>query len=149
MNKEETRSNPLDPDFAMKVSEALAAVMADEKTPCRLRNLRLDAIVQLSHIIEGYKKKLYLPVLVEAIWQKKLDFIMGATSNMQMEEILNPKPPHYNGAAFIPSRYLCPEEELLLWTETSLWRMPDEAAIKRHMDLFEQVFGKRAENLQA
>lgn len=130
-----------------KTVEAMAEIILDTKTSQKLRDLKLRAVHRVSDIVQKYREQFYDPALVDQIWHKKLAFIMGAKSKGELDEILNPRPPHYNGAGFTSSEYLCPEEELLAWSEASLRAPLTAEGFKRYTELFEQVYGMLIENL--
>lgn len=136
-------------EAVLKIAEAISEIMLDTTAPPKLRELRVQAVSQLLCDMKKYTKFSYRPDLIERIWTQKLEYILRAKSKSEIDEILQPKPPHYNGAAFVPSPYLCPEEELLAWAEISLCAPLKEAGFKRYMELFEQVYGKRIEELCA
>lgn len=136
-------------EFPYKASAAQKNGTFDTQEFERLYELRWQAIIKLVYILDEHKKKFYHPQLFERIWQQKLAFILTATSKEEMKDILRPKLPRYNGAACVPSKYLCPEEELLMLTEATMRKPLNDAASKRFAELFELIYGKHIEELCA
>lgn len=116
-------------------AEVIAADMPD-----RLRSLRFSAIKEVQRYLQHYQKLGYMPKLLCAIAEKKCTFIMEAVTKADMERIMKPQCPHYNGNEFIPDKYNIPEEEMICWSETSLRAPLNQAGVQRYMELFRQVF---------
>lgn len=147
--EEMARTDGTDAEFLHKASATLKKSTCDTRESERLYELRWQAIIKLVYILNEYKKKFYYPQLFERIWQQKLAFILTATSKKEMKNILRPKLPRYNGVAGVPSKYLCPEEELLMLAEATQHGPLNDVALKRFAELFEQIYGKRIEELRA
>ena len=73
--------------------------------------------------------------------------IMSASSKTEMDKILKPKAPHFDGVRFVADRYLLPEEELICWSEASLRAPLNEYAFRRYMELFCRMFPEESEAL--
>ena len=73
--------------------------------------------------------------------------IMSADSKTEVNKILRPKAPHYDGVRFVSDRYLLPEEELICWSEASLRAPLNEAGYRRYMELFQRAFPEESEAL--
>lgn len=84
----------------------------------KTEKLRIAALETLQCQIESYKELGYMDRLLAAIAEKKYKFIMEITSKTEMEKMLNPHCPTYNGNEFIPDKYNIPEEELICWSQT-------------------------------
>ena len=108
--------------------------------PDKVRALRFDAIRRLQGQLQFYKDRGFVNKLLCGIAEKRGAMILKATSQTEMERVMNPHAPHYDGAKFVPDPYSVPEEEMIAWSETSLRGPLIEAAQKRYMDLFQQFF---------
>ena len=108
--------------------------------PDHIRGLRFDALKVLQSHLRLYEKLGYMPKLLCAIAEQKCERILAVTAKSEIEKILKPSCPHYNGAEFVPDDYSVPEEELICWSETSLRAPLNAAGFKRYMELFRQVF---------
>ena len=64
-----------------------------------------------------------------------------------MERIITPRAPYFDGNRFIPDKYSIPEEELIVWSETSLKGPLIAAASDRYRELFTIVFPERAKEI--
>ena len=73
---------------------------------------------------------------------------METSSKSEMEKVLKPHAPHYNGNEFFPDKYNVLEEELICWSETSLKSPLNDAGNKRYMQLFSEVFPEDYARLQ-
>lgn len=79
--------------------------------------------------------------MTEEQYKRKCDalFNKAITSKTEMEKMLNPHCPTYNGNEFIPDKYNIPEEELICWSQTSLKAPLNDAGFKRFMEVFKLV----------
>ena len=105
----------------------------------KTEKLRIAALETLQCQIESYKELGYMDRLLAAIAEKKYKFIMEITSKTEMEKMLNPHCPTYNGNEFIPDKYNIPEEELICWSQASLQAPLNSAGFKRYMEVFKSV----------
>ena len=124
-----------------------AELICDESKTLKVLTLQFDALRQLGVYLRFYERRGYQDRLIIAIGEKKAEMILATTSKAEMEKVLKPSCPHYNGASFIPGEYSVPEEELICWSETSLRGPLTSHAVKRYMELFRQVFPDNAEAL--
>ena len=125
-----------------------AELICDERKPERVLALQFDALRQLGANLKCYERRGYLEELIFAIADKKARMILGTTSKGEMEKVLKPNCPHYDGSRFIPGEYSVPEEELICWSETSLQGPLMSHAVKRYMELFKQVLPEQAAALR-
>ena len=109
--------------------------------------LRFDALKMLQGLIHHYDERGYSDTLLNGIAEKKGAMIMSASSKTEMDKILKPKAPHFDGVRFIADRYLLPEEELICWSEASLRAPLNEYAFRRYMELFCRMFPEESEAL--
>ncbi len=106
----------------------------------KVKALRIDALLKLRAYLTHYDKLGYREDLLTAIATKKGDMIMSAATKTELEKILVPRCPHYNGNKFIPDQYSVLEEELICWGETSLKAPLNEAGFKRYMEVCSLVY---------
>ncbi len=94
-----------------------------------------------------YEKEGFLPELVETVFCKKADFIMMAKTKTELEEIVKPSIPRYSGGNFYPGNsYHVEEDELILWSKTSLKAPLIPQGYKRYQELFEKYVKDEARN---
>ena len=67
--------------------------------------------------------------------------IKNANTVKDLKEIEKGSLPLFNGNSFMTGPYHIPEEEMILWSLTSLKGPLIPQGLKRYMDLFKQVFG--------
>ena len=75
---------------------------------------------------------------------------MQAKTKGEITEILKLSKPHFDGNAFVyTSPYAVEEEELLLWSMTSLQGPLRHEAYRRYRELFEKCLPELAEKIPA
>ena len=124
-----------------------AELICSEGISEKLFALRFDALRELQGLLSQYDKRGYSAKLLNSIGEKKGAMIMSADSKTEVNKILRPKAPHYDGVRFVSDRYLLPEEELICWSEASLRAPLNEAGFRRYMELFRRVFPEESEAL--
>lgn len=134
-------------DYNIVVIPAFAEILMAENVPDRVRELLFDALRQLQGYLSFYQKRGYLPQLLSGIAEKKTKMILAATSKTEMEKLLKPRCPHYDGNRFVPDEYCVPEEELICWSETSFMGPLNEIGYLRYMEVFRQIFPETSEQL--
>lgn len=125
----------------------LAKIITDERQAEKAGKLQLDALRRLRSQLIHYQELGYPDRLISAIAEKKGGRILSVTNKKEMEKLLRPACPHYNGAEFVPDEYGVPEEELICWSETSLRAPLNDAGFKRYMELFRQFFPEEAKEI--
>ena len=88
-------------DYDLLIIMRIAEVLMDEESPEKVRELRLKALGGLRGQLEHYKKLGYIDRLLNGIAEKRVAMIMKATTKTEMDRIMTPKAPHYNGAEFV------------------------------------------------
>ena len=131
-------------DHGLIVASYIADVVADPETTDKALGFRLDALIKLMSQLRQYKERGFLEELLCAIAEKKGKLILAATTKREMEQILFPRVPHFDGNRFIPDKYSIPEEELIAWSETSMKDPLIAAASDRYRELFSIVFPEQA-----
>ena len=121
------------------IATALTAI-AESNRPERVKLLRSAALAELEITLNRYSERCYDSALLCDIASKKVGWIMEATTKKDIQAILNPSAPRYDGNKFYPDKYMPPEEEAIRWSETSLRAPLNEAGFKRYMEVFQQVF---------
>ena len=137
-----------DIDFKLAIVPHIAELITQEGVADNVRELRWDALMQLTRQLNYYKSLGYIDRLLYAIAEKKGKMIMETSSKTEMEKVLKPHAPHYNGNEFFPDKYNVLEEELICWSETSLKSPLNDAGNKRYMQLFSEVFPEDYARLQ-
>ncbi len=133
-------------DYHQIIATVLTEI-AESTRPERVRLLQSAALAKLEMTLNRYAERCYDPALLCAIASKKARWITEATTKKDIQSILNPPAPRYDGNKFYPDKYMPPEEEAIRWSETSLRAPLNEAGFKRYMEVFQQVFHKSAEEI--
>ena len=85
----------------------------------------------------AYKKEGFLEEIICKFVQKKADMILRATKKGELNEIIQMPKPYYDGNKIVsPSKYDTKEEELILWSSTSLKGPLVSAGYERYKELF-------------
>ena len=88
----------------------------------------------------AYERLGYNSSLLEAISEKKSQMVLQVSSQTELDKVICPRAPHFDGNKLIPDKYSIPEEELICWCETSLRGPLNEYGQHRYMEVFRQVF---------
>ena len=95
------------------------------------------AIWSLMKEIQEFSQMGFLKSLIYEIALKKINFLMNAKTKSEVKEILRSPAPVYNGNGFVPGGvFLIEEEELLLWSITSLRAPLNHEGFLRYQQLF-------------
>ena len=91
----------------------------------------------------------FLPDVVEAFFVRKMKGLPLVSTKQDMQDFLKVSTPHYFGGKFTVSNipYYSEEEELLLWSETSLRGPVISAGYERYMELFKKILPQKAEQI--
>ena len=128
------------------IAACYAEAIADE-VPERVRDLRTAAIRELQKYLTMYQNLGYDQRLIDGIAEKKCRMISTITSKSEMDLLIKPRCPHFDGNRFIPDKFMVPEEELICWSETSLRAPLRSEAFERYMELFGQVYPKESKEI--
>lgn len=120
--------------ICMKVAE----VLVDETSSAKVLELRMKALATLRWQIEYYRKHFFVECLIQAIAEKRAEMIMKTTTKTEMDQVMNPGAPHYDGEKFVPPKYHIPEEELIAWSQVSLQAPLKGIATKRYLELLKE-----------
>ena len=134
----------------LSYAKALAELMLlSEQEKDELLNVKFDALRTSYARVEYYAKQGINEEIVDTIMEKKSKLIIAAQSIKEVREITAPPKPRYTGTEWIASPNSVPEEEMVIWSETSLRAggplMPE--AVARYMKLFRDFYGERADEL--
>lgn len=127
-------------DFEMVILFAFVEIVMDESTSDELKELRVDALTKVQRSLNHYHHLGYIRELTSAIAEKKCQMIKEATSKAEMQKILKPRCPRYDGNKFIEDPYIVPEEELICWSYASLRFPLNSIGAARFQEVFKQVF---------
>ena len=120
------------------IAQTLAELLLSDKQD-KIKELRISALQTLRNQLKNYKELGFIDRLLTAIAEKKCEFLMELTSKTEIEKMLKPHCPTFNGNEFIPDKYHIPEEELICWSQTSLQAPLNGAGFKRYMEVFKLV----------
>lgn len=133
----------VDTDFTLVTAAFLAEIIVSN-APDKVRELRIQALKQLRNRLEHYKSLGYMDQLLCAIARKKAEMIRKVITKAEMDKVMSTRPPAFDGNKFLPDRYNVPEEEIILWSETSLQAPLNRAGFARYKELFEMLFPDQA-----
>lgn len=136
----------MEEDYTTVIILCIAEIAVSDAAD-RVKKLRLGAIGSLQRCLRYYRQLGYMPKLLYAIAEKKIRMIGSITSKSEMEQVIRPRCPHYDGNRFIPDAYSVPEEELICWSETSLKVPLNTAGFQRYMELFKQILPEESRKL--
>lgn len=122
-------------------------LITKEGIPPRLQELQFSALRELQAQLQYYAKRGYHKRLITGIAEKKGALILKTTSKADIDKVMHPRAPHYNGAEFVPDEFSIPEEELICWSETSLQAPLNSAGLKRYRVLFKEFFPQESESM--
>ena len=126
--------------FTISLIQTFVEILFDEKTSDDIKALRIDGLKTLSNYLKYYQNHGYIESLINKIAEKKTKMLMQIKSKNEMNKLLKPSYPYFNGNKFIPDKYNVIEEELICWSETSLQGPLKEIGFKRYTELFNIYF---------
>ncbi len=130
-------------DRMMEIAQAACMMPDPAAEPKSLSNAREKAIQTTFQRAADYRRQGIRTDLVHTAVEKRLNLIAGAATVVELKEITDEPKPRYTGGGFAIGRFSVPEEELILWSLTSLnaLRPLVPEAVERYAYLFRQVFG--------
>lgn len=132
----------LSPYCIFCITRAEVDLVFEQTITPHVRELRWSAIKGIPGYLLRYTFDNMHPKLIDAVCEKKIGFIMKAETMSEVREIMQPpRPVQTYGKIQCRSPYHIPEEELMLWAHVSPNNNLTQAACKRYIALFEQVFG--------
>ena len=138
-----SREKELCRETLLCIAACYAEALADD-IPKRVRELRFAAIKELQAYLITYQNNGYDQRLIDAIAKKKCEMISTITSKSDVDLLIKPRCPHFDGNRFIPDKFMVPEEELICWSETSLRAPLRSEAFERYVELFGQVYPEKS-----
>ena len=121
-------------------AQAFTDIEFDNLSPEKVKKLRKESVSRLLPFILEYNRQRFLWSLVKTIFERKIDFVMTATTKQEMDEIIRPSLPFYNYSAFVPKgSYHVEEEELILWSIVSTQSLLKPEATERFQYLFKKL----------
>ena len=135
-------------EYEITLLKLFTEIMLDEAISDKVRELRFSAMKTLWGQLVHYNKLGYIDRLLNSIATKKSDMILKATTKTEMEKIMRPKAPHFNGCEFVADEYLLPEEEMIAWSQASFKAPLSNIASKRYMKLFADFFPEESKRLK-
>lgn len=76
-------------------------ILMDEKSSDRVKDIRLEGLKQLGSFLTYYTRQGYRFELITAIAEKKSKMIKEATTKAEIDKIVKPRIPYFNGNKFI------------------------------------------------
>lgn len=135
-------------DTDILICMRVADVLLDEDSPTKVLELRMRALATLRSQLEYYRKLGYVERLIEGIAEKRAAMIMKATTKTEMDKVMRPRAPHYDGGKFVPDEYNIPEEEMIAWSMVSLQAPLSNIGMQRYMELFREFFPEESKELK-
>ena len=107
-------------DNIMEIAEAVFACPEAGKYTKSVEEAKYEAIRKTLKTTQYYREHGFMSELVHTIFTKKLEMIKKANTVKDLKEIEKGSLPHFNGNSFMTGPYHIPEEEMILWSLTSL-----------------------------
>ena len=126
---------------------AYAELLMSEELKQSVWELRLTGLRRLQAQLTHYERLGYNSSLLEAISEKKSQMVLQVSSQTELDKVICPRAPHFDGNKLIPDKYSIPEEELICWCETSLRGPLNEYGFLRYMEVFRQVFPESSKEI--
>ena len=126
-------------------AKALAEIVLKENDT--LEEERIKTLQLIFQRAWYYQERGMLEEIILAFVQKKTGMLQKATTPGELQEISKPPQPVYNGNGFTPGKYDTEEEEMLVWSLTSLQAPLNDPAYKRYEELFCRLLPEKAKIL--
>ena len=126
-------------------AKALAIIVWKENDT--LAEERIQALQSIFQRAWYYQERGMLEEIILGFVQKKIKMIQQAETKGELQEIGRPPKPVYNGNGFTPGKYDTEEEELLVWSLTSLKAPLNNQAYERYKELFCRLLPEKAKIL--
>lgn len=124
-------------ELGKKLLESIELIQNDKK-----KDLKLSALSHLINVDRPYDDYLYDDKLLVNLYSKKIDFILKANTKKEIENILSVSHIKFNGDKVMPTEYNIIEEELLMWSMTSLKAHLNDIGQRRYMEVFKKYYGE-------
>lgn len=123
--------------LANKVVKSIELLENDKK-----KELKFSALSHLMDVNRPYDEGFEDNAILVDLYIKKIDFILNVNTKKEIEEILSVSHIKFNGSQIITTKYNILEEELLMWSLTSLKSPLNNIGQNRYMELFKQYYGQ-------
>lgn len=130
------------------VTAYFLGIIIAEDVSDTVRINRFEAFQKMRRYLKHYQERGFPLELIFGIMVRKGYMILCATTKKEMEGIVIPKVPRYDGSKFIPDEYFVPQEEVICWSETSLIAPLNHVGLKRYLELFKMVFPEKHKELE-
>ena len=102
---------------------------------------KISAFLMLLSKCKYYQNEGFLTELITEICRKKAEFIKDAKTKKDLQTIMKPPDVRYNGNEILPANEYCvPQEEMIVWSKTSLIGPLTTEGQRRYEKLFKQIF---------
>lgn len=130
-------------DSTFECAEAILALASKETDSVPMSKAREKAVCNTLARVKLYRDEGIRNDLVHIVFVKRMELIQKAMTVKELHSIMNEPRPQYDGNAIYTSAYCVPEEEMILWSITSLRAGGPliDAASKRYLTLFRETFG--------
>lgn len=143
-------------NFSESISEAefdfvwsmILSVAIVEDASDNVRENRTKAILELRNYLKHYLERGFPLNVVFPILKRKGHMILCSSTKNEMDLIVKPRCPHFDGSKFIIDEYFVPEEELISWSEASLKAPLGYIGAKRYLEVFQMVFPEKYKEIQ-
>ncbi|MDD2980766.1 MAG: hypothetical protein PHN80_12475 [Hespellia sp.] len=135
----------LEYEYAKQITKLLFDENEDEK----IQEQRFQNLMKLFKLARFYQERGFLPDLIETYFIKKAEMIQTAKTVKDMEQILKPSKPYYDGNRIRSpkSPYYLEEEELMIWSLTSLQAPLMDVAYQRYFELFQKFYPEKTKEI--
>ncbi len=120
---------------------AIAQLVTDDTLTDKMRNRKFSAVQKAAASMDAYAQEGVREDLVDTTMEKKARLILNAKTLEEVDRAADPPKPHYTGGEWIDDPLSVPEEELVIWSRTSLKGPLTRAGQQRYLSVFKKVFG--------
>lgn len=128
-------------DDILEFAEALCSFPEPGKYTPAVEDARHEAVLNVLRTTRLYRQHGFMSELVHTIFRKKIEMLQKAGTVKEIKMIEKGSMPHFNENRFVTGQYHIPEEELILWSLTSLKGPLIAQGLDRYLEVFKQVFG--------
>lgn len=130
------------------VTAYFLGIIIAEDVSDTVRINRFEAFQKMRGYLKHYQERGFPLGLILGIMVRKGYMILCTTTKKDMECIVIPKAPRYDGSKFVSGEYFVPQEELICWSETSLIAPLNSVGTKRFMEVFQMVFPEKYKEIE-
>ena len=130
-------------------AKALAEIMLDTEIKESMLTRKFEAINKACARARCFLKENLNEQIINVMTEKKLDFITKANTLQELTEIEKVSEPHFDGEKLVPrNRFHIEEEELLMFSLTSLKAPLQHYAYERYLFLFKKLLPEWADKIE-